>query len=124
MFWFGEQQSFCFSLFVACLQFPTSGTTFSQEPERITLEFALLYAQQKHGFHGNNSEGGCSILGSLWPWINNGLDASEKPRTFSLPSLTLFTAPPTTHAKSKRNEKLSQFNLQHVGTPPYLCLFL
>lgn len=55
----GEQQSFCFSLLVARLQFPTSGTTFSQELERIMLEVALLYAQHKHGFHGNNSEGGC-----------------------------------------------------------------
>lgn len=44
---------------VACLRFPTSGTTFSQEPEQITLEVALLYAQHKPGFHGNNSEGGC-----------------------------------------------------------------
>lgn len=60
MFWLeNEEQSFCFSLLVACLRFPTSGTTFSQEPEQITLEVALLYAQHKPGFHGNNSEGGC-----------------------------------------------------------------
>lgn len=54
-----EQQSFCFSLLVACLQSPTSGTTFSQEPELMALEVALLYAQHKHGFHGNDAEGGC-----------------------------------------------------------------
>lgn len=41
------------------LQFPTSGTTFSQKPRLIRLEVALLYARHKHGFHGNISGGGC-----------------------------------------------------------------
>ena len=52
---------------------------------------------------------------ALWPWVNNGLVASEKPRTFSPFSLKPCTAPPTRYTESKWNEKLSQFSLPFVG---------
>lgn len=59
---------------------------------------------------GTSQEEDARIPGSLWPWINNRLHDFEKPQTFRLPSETLFTAYPTTHTQSKRNEKLSQFS--------------
>lgn len=37
-----EKQSFCFFFLMTCLQVPTSGTTFFQEPRLIVLEVALL----------------------------------------------------------------------------------
>lgn len=64
---------------------PTSGTTFSQEPEPIMLEVALLCMHSTSMVSmGTTQKEDARILGSLWPWINNGLDASEEPRAFSL----------------------------------------
>lgn len=59
---------------------------------------------------GTSQEEDARIPGSLWPWINNRLDNYEEPQTFRLLSETLFTAYPTIHTQSKRNEKLSQFS--------------
>lgn len=49
------------------------------------LEVALLCMHSTSMVSmGTTQKEDARILGSLWPWINNGLDASEKPRAFSL----------------------------------------
>lgn len=72
----------CFFFLMTCLQVPTSGTTFFQEPRLIVLGSCPSVSIAQAWFPWQHLQRRMLGFQALWPWVNNWLVASEKPRTF------------------------------------------